>query len=159
MLSASIAKRVIMKKLFILAIAAVLITSCTTITKTATSKPVESEVITSVLADLEVSPNKVNYYYVPTIAVHKAGVKNILNSAIREALAANGDADVFVGLEHEVKYRRFFFIFTTVEHIVVSGYPAKYKNFRSPSDDKIIELHIGEKNSKSSRTSLFFNKL
>ena len=151
-------KCLIMKKFVLLAIVAVLLTGCSTITKTATSKPVKSEVITAVLADLEVSPEKITYYYVPTVAVHKAGVKNILNSAIREALAANGDADVLVGLEHEVKYRRFLFVFTTVEHIVVSGYPAKYKNFRSPSDDKIIELCIGEKNGNTSRTGLFLNK-
>ncbi len=96
-----------MKKIVLLATFAVLLSSCSTITKTATNKPVKSEVMTSVLADLEVSPNKVNYYYVPTNAVHKAGVKNILNSAMREALAANGDADVFVGLEYEIKYKRF----------------------------------------------------
>jgi ABC-type Fe3+-hydroxamate transport system substrate-binding protein len=148
-----------MKKLIVLAIAAVLMSSCTTITKTATSKPVKTEVITSVLADLDVSPDKVTYYYVPTNAVHKAGVKNILNSAIREALAANGDADVFVGLEYEVKSKRYLFLFTVVERIVISGYPAKYKNFRSPSDDKIIELHIGDKIGSSSKTGFFFNKL
>lgn len=147
-----------MKKIVLLATFAVLLSSCSTITKTATNKPVKSEVMTSVLADLEVSPNKVNYYYVPTNAVHKAGVKNILNSAMREALAANGDADVFVGLEYEIKYKRFLLFFTKVEHIVVSGYPAKYKNFRNPSDDKIIELHISGINAKTSRTSLFFNK-
>ena len=44
-----------------------------------------------------------------------------------------------------------------VEHIVISGYPAKYKNFRTPSDDMIIELHKGAKSEVSSSTTLFIN--
>lgn len=148
-----------MKKFFVLLFVVMVITSCTsysTIRKTATSQPVETGVITAVLADLEVSPSKVTYYYVPTTAIHLEGVKNILNSAIREALAANGDADVLVGMEYEVKYKRQF-MSVVVEHIVITGYPAKYKNFRTPSDDKIIELHKGVKSDLSSSTTLFIN--
>ena len=111
MSDAGMVKHVTMKKLFILVIALVLITSCSTITKTATTKSVKTEVITSVLADLEVSPDKINYYYVPTTAVYRAGVKNTLNNAIREALLANGDADLLVGLEYEIKYIRFLILF------------------------------------------------
>ena len=146
-----------MKKLFVFVIAMLLFTSCTsysTIRKTATSQPVETGVITAVLADLEVSPDKITYYYVPTTAIHLEGVNNILNSAIREALAANGDADVLVGMEYEVKYKRQA-MSVVVEHIVISGYPAKYKNFRTPSDDMIIELHKGAKSEVSSSTTLF----
>ena len=43
----------------------------------------------------------------------------------------NGDADVLVGLETQVKYTNK----GKVESITITGYPAKYVNFRSPGDD------------------------
>lgn len=146
-----------MKKFFVFVIAMMALTSCTsysTIRKTATSQPVETGVITAVLADLEVSPDKITYYYSPTAAIHLEGVNNILNSAIREALAANGDADVLVALEYETKLKRSW-CGTIVEHIVITGYPAKYKNFRTPSDEMIIDLHKDAKSGTSSNTTLF----
>ena len=158
MSDAGMLKHITMKKIIILTIVSVLFTSCSIITKTATSKLVKTEIITSVMADLEVSSEKINYYYVPTTAVYRAGVKNTLNNAIREALLANGDADLLVGMEYEVKYVSFLLFFRTVDHIVVSGYPAKYKNFRTPSDSETIKLHISGKNGASQKTSLFFNQ-
>lgn len=78
-------------------------------------------------ADLQVSPNKISYTMIPSKAVKDGGYKNVLATAIREALLANGDADVIVGLESTVKCDRS----GEVESITVSGYPAKYINFRA----------------------------
>lgn len=78
-------------------------------------------------ADLQVSSEKISYTMVPAKSVKDGGYKNILATAIREALLANGDADVIVGLETTVKCDRS----GEVESITVSGYPAKYINFRS----------------------------
>lgn len=60
----------------------------------------------------------------------------MVNSAVREALASNGDADVLVGLETQVKYNAA----GNPESITVSGYPAKYVNFRNPSDDYLRKI-------------------
>lgn len=90
----------------------------------------------AVLADLEVSPNKITYFFLPSQTVVNGGFDNVVNTAVREALIANGNADVLVALEQQVKYTAE----GAVESITVSGYPAKYINFRSPGDEYLREL-------------------
>lgn len=90
----------------------------------------------AVLADLDVSTTKISYFFLPSQTVVNGGFENVVNTAVREALIANGNADVLVALEQQVKYDAN----GKVESITVSGYPAKYVNFRSPGDDYLREL-------------------
>ena len=92
--------------------------------------------VTAVLADLDVSPTKISYFFLPSQTVVNGGFENVVNTAVREALIANGNADVLVGLEQQVKYGSN----GAVESITVSGYPAKFVNFRSPGDDYLREM-------------------
>lgn len=82
------------------------------------------------------SPNKITYFFLPSQTVVNGGFDNVVNTAVREALIANGNADVLVALEQQVKYTAE----GAVESITVSGYPAKYINFRSPGDEYLREL-------------------
>jgi hypothetical protein len=68
--------------------------------------------------------------------VRKGGFDNIVNCAVQEALRENGGADVLVALEQQVKYGDD----GECESITITGYPAKYKNFRSPGTEYILEL-------------------
>lgn len=97
------------------------------------SKPIK---ISDIVADLEVSPNKITYFYVPSKAVSKHGYANILQTAVREALIANGNADVLVHLDEQTKLDSD----GEVESITISGYPAKYVNFRSVNEKYILEM-------------------
>lgn len=97
------------------------------------SKPIK---ISDIMADLEVSPNKITYFYVPSQAVSKAGHTNVLKTAVREALIANGNADVLVHLDEQTKFNSD----GEVESITVSGYPAKYVNFRSVNERYVLEM-------------------
>jgi hypothetical protein len=72
----------------------------------------------------------------PSKTVSNGGFDNVVNTAVREALLANGDADVLVGLETQVKYDNK----GQVESITVSGYPAKYVNFRNPGDEYLKSM-------------------
>ena len=67
----------------------------------------------------------------PSKTVVDGGYDNVVDSAVREALLANGNADVLVALEKQVKYGKD----GQIESITVSGYPAKYVNFRNPGDE------------------------
>ena len=129
-----------MKKFFLLALVALSMVACSipaklintaSYTEIGTAQPV-----VAVLADLDVSPEKISYFMIPSKTVLQGGEKNVINTAVREALLANGDADVLVGLNTQIKYD------TTgqPESITVTGYPAKYVNFRSPSDEEILKL-------------------
>jgi hypothetical protein len=143
-----------MKNLSILTFALLVLTSCSMarFTKTAThaefgvAKP-----ITAVMADLEVSPVKISHVLIPSKTVKKGGVDNVVNCAVQEALEANGNADVLVAIEKHIKYNDK----GEVESVVVTGYPAKYVNFRSPGDDYIRQVSLSQQASGSSNDTMF----
>jgi hypothetical protein len=126
-----------MKKFFILAFVATILTGCSSIVpKSANPKVVNTTTYTkadvsgpkvSIVADLEISPVKISYSYVPSKAVGNGGFDNILNSAVQETLYKNGQADVLVALEYHAEFDKK----GKCELIIVTGYPAKYKNLRT----------------------------
>ena len=142
-----------MKKIFAFLAVAALFTGCSMtttapsnakLTNTAShTKVCTVQPTVAVFADLQVSPTKISYFFLPSQTVQNGGFDNIVNTAVREALIANGNADVLVGLEQQVKYDTY----GVVESITISGYPAKYVNFRSPGDDYLREI------SKSAQSS------
>lgn len=122
-----------MKKIFLLAILAVAASSCSTLKNTATTHDFNTNApyTVPVIADLEISENRVMYAYIPPKSVRNGGTQNAINSAIREALVTNGNADVLVGLETQVR----FSATKKIKSVVVTGYPAKYKNFRQLDEE------------------------
>ena len=119
-----------MKKIFTLFAVAAMFTGCAVtspsqakLTNTATHTKVNAiQPTVAVFADLQVASNKISYFFLPSQTVQNGGFDNIVNTAVREALIANGNADVLVGLEQQVKYDAN----GVVESITVSGYPAKF---------------------------------
>lgn len=106
--------------------------------------------VVAVFADLDVSPNKISYFYIPSTTVAKGGFDNVVNAAVREALSNNDNADVLVGLESQVKYNDK----GVIESITVTGYPAKYVNFRNAGDDYLREMGANAAASSNSSSSL-----
>lgn len=143
-----------MKKFFILSVLApAMFVSCsmftakapTKLTNTASYTPVNvMQPVVALFADLEVSPTKISFFYIPSGTIVSAGPQNVIDSAIKEALMANGNADVLVGVEKQIKYSGD----GNIESITVTGYPAKYVNFRSPGDDYLRQISTGHKHSK-----------
>lgn len=139
-----------MKKIFTLLAVAALFAGCSTtspsmakLTNTASHTKISTvQPTVAVFADLEVSTTKITYFFLPSQTVQNGGFDNIVNTAVREALIANGNADVLVGLEQQVKYDGN----GAVESITISGYPAKYVNFRSPGDDYLREVAKASQN-------------
>ena len=83
--------------------------------------------VTPVQVDLKVSPTKVSYFMPVSETVRQGGYDNVVSTAVREALAANGDADVMVGLQSQIKYNDS----GEIESIEITGFPAKYVNWRN----------------------------
>lgn len=124
-----------MKKLLFTAVSALAMTSCSFIANTSTYDRVDVVAIAPVIADLDVSDTKVTYVYSPVpSSVSAMGKENTINTAVKEALFQNGNADVLVGLETQIKY----YGTGNIESVVVTGYPAKYTNFRSAGDNPLI---------------------
>lgn len=149
-----------MKKLFILSVlASVISVGCSPmakLTNTATHKKVNVlEPVVAVFADLDVSTTKISFFYIPSKTVINGGADNVIDSAVREALLANGNSDVLVGLEKQIKYTAE----GQIESITVTGYPAKYVNFRSPGDDYLREVSKSSISKEKSNPLLGRSKL
>lgn len=76
--------------------------------------------------DLVVSPTKISYTYIPTAQDKKTGLNNVVNNAVTDALKQNGNADVLVHMTYDATLKKR----GKVKKVVVSGYPATYKNFK-----------------------------
>ena len=131
-----------MKKLFLFLAVAVMATSCASsaklISSATHSKAKVIQPITALYADLNVSPTKISHFLIPRKTVILGGYDNVINTAVREALIANGNADVLVALETQVKYTAA----GEIESVTVTGYPATYTNFRSPSNDVLNTMAL-----------------
>jgi hypothetical protein len=104
-----------------------MVASCSTIRKSSVSTLDVATAVTSLgSADLEVSQQKISYTYIPTRQDRKTGLHNVINNAVTDALKSNGNADLLVGMHYDAIMKRR----GKVKSIVVSGYPAKYKNFQ-----------------------------
>lgn len=122
-----------MKKIIFSIAAAALLSSCSTsavLLNSSSYKKMDVQPVAAVIADLQVASEKITYTLVPSKSVLGGGYDNVLNTAVREALLENGGYDVLVAMETQTKYSED----GTLESITVSGYPAKYTNFRSPDD-------------------------
>lgn len=91
---------------------------------------VDTPVTPPLIADLEVSSVKIRHMLKPTEELLRTDVENMINAAVIEALMLHDNADVLIGMEHQIKYNGTGII----EAVVIMGYPAKYKNFRHPDE-------------------------
>ncbi len=148
-----------MKKVFVLLAAVVICFSACApgaklVNSASYSKSSAPTPVAAVFADVEVSPNRITYFMLPTKTVATGGYDNVVATAVREALDANGGGDVLVALETQVKYNED----GKIESITVSGYPGKYKNFRNPGDDYLKGLSPEKSAEKMSGPSLPLGK-
>lgn len=120
--------------------AAITITGCNTLDQTATTVAVDGKVLQNpTVADLEVQPGRVQRtetwrfrlipWGEPSLAQRK---KNLIHDMVDSA-----KADVFV--QPLMKYTRKFFGPRT---LTVSGYTAKFKNFRQPTEKDLEALRV-----------------
>ena len=140
-------QQTIMKRLLIIGLTLLLMVSCAYVPPTLPSPPVsqsrlwntatyrtvtvDTPVTPPLIADLDVSPNKISFPLLPSQALLKTNnLDNIISSAVKEALKVNGNADVLIGMEYQIKYNDAGII----ESVTVTGYPAKYVNFRHPDE-------------------------
>lgn len=121
-----------MKKVFlVVAVAALAFTSCTTTMKTASSIEVANQLNSFTKADLEVSDTRITYTFRPEKKERRGGTQNVYNHAVAAALRANGGGDLLVAPQFETRIRTGLFGGRKIKEVTVSGYPAKYKNFRT----------------------------
>lgn len=125
-----------MKRFIYLAFILAIVSSCATLgTASVVSTPVHNTVVVASTTDakLSVSENKINYKYYPTKDEKKVlSIDKMVENAKYAALQANGNFDVLVDVAVYISLNK-----TKVEYISVSGYPAKYTDFKS--SDRIPE--------------------
>ncbi|MDE6513484.1 MAG: hypothetical protein K2L05_04805 [Muribaculaceae bacterium] len=118
-----------MKKLSLIAAvaAAMFATSCSSIHFTANTEPVDSKIVSVMSAQMNVA-SRTSYTLYPTAAQRKAGEKSVKAAAVAALLEKNGNADVLVAPEFEIKRSC-----GKVKYVKVSGRPATYTNFNPES--------------------------
>lgn len=136
-----------MKKLLAVMVVAacVMLSSCSITEKTAAYRPVNAPIVAAAVADLTITGNRITYTYTPSKGVWKAGKYNCINAAVREALQNAGQgADVLAEMQYTVvKSTGFFAPKGKVKSVTVTGYPARYKNFR-PADQKTLNCALSK---------------
>lgn len=117
-----------MKKFLFMALMCAVLASCSekVVTQTATTTTVYPIIQTSVIADVDIVSTKATYTYTPGLEVILGGKENIQQTAVANLLAQY-NADVLMNPEYRFEYsdKR------TIKSVTVTGYPAKYKNFRN----------------------------
>lgn len=131
-----------MKKLLAVMVVAAcaLLSSCSTTIKTATTRRINAPIVAASIADIDITGGKITYTYTPPKGVWIAGVDNCINAAVSEALQNAGQgADVLVEMQYTLVMKRGMIGKTTgkVKSVTVTGYPARYKNFRSADQQSL----------------------
>ena len=114
------------------------LSSCSTVRETSTSISIPTSITSESTAELDVDYNKVTYKFVPDRPVRRGGEESVIKAAVSEALKANGNADVMVAMQYEIKVKTGFFGQKTIKYVIVKGYPAKYKNIRPVDPPKYV---------------------
>ncbi len=133
-----------MKKLLAVMVVAacVMLSSCSMTKKTATNRQVNAPIVAAAVADLTITGNKISYTYTPPKGVWKAGVDNCINAAVSEALQNAGQgADVLAEMQYTLVVKGGGGLLGgnsgKVKSVTVTGYPARYKNFRPASSETL----------------------
>lgn len=125
----------IMKKMLFFAGLALLMASCTTIRKSASTANVPAQLLSATVADLDVAKDRITYVYDVPAEVRRGGAANVRQAAIQAALESVGNQyDLLVEPEFSTYTTKYFVIPAKVTKVVVSGRPAKYKGFHSLND-------------------------
>lgn len=122
----------------VLAVIAVMLSSCTSIHKTASTLDIPTSIVSKNVADLKVNDERITFTYTPSREVRKGGEQNVLNAAIAEALKANGNADLLVAMQYEMKTTTGFFGQKTIKYVTVTGHPAFYTNIHPAEPEQVI---------------------
>ena len=125
------------RRLAVLFCASIFLISCSSVSKFSTAKTIDinpSIIQKPTVADLQVNETKVSGTYSGKTA--KIPVETIRNEAIARALkTVNGD--ILVEPLFETTRTK------SLTTVIVSGYPATFKNFRSLKEDDIPLMKIG----------------
>jgi len=114
--------------------AVMMLSSCITVTKTARTANTSSSIQNATVADLKVTDKRITYTMTPSKEIQRAGLSNVKQAALQEALTMNGNADVMVEPEFVISMKNKFIFGKEVTSITVTGRPAYYQNFRTLND-------------------------
>lgn len=121
-----------MKKIVLGIATLAMMASCTTLRQsTVSTVDVNTAVSNQSTADLIVADAKISHIYVPEGKEKKASMNTILNNAVYEALKENGNADVLVNFQYQATVTKKLWFNRKVQKVVITGYPATYKNFKN----------------------------
>lgn len=135
-----------MKKfLLVAAVAALTLSSCSSIYNTASTEQVSTSIVNRTTAALKVSDKVITYTLTPTKEQRRGGDKSVKAAAMAKALEANGGGDLIVAPQFEIKRHRGFFG-SKIVYVTVTGHPAVYTDFHPTTQAEAdIIVTLGKK--------------
>lgn len=122
-----------MKKLFFAVLAVASMSSCTTVLETARTEKAPSQLLSSTVADLDVSNDRVEATLDVTKEIRRGGLSNIYQTVEAKALKGT-KADLLVEPEYTTQKKWTLLGGTKIKRVTVTGRPAKFTNFHSLND-------------------------
>ena len=136
-----------MKKFLFILLAAAALSSCSLTKSSVKTTSVNAPVFSATVASLEVAPQPITYVYIPSYSESKKlSFNEILNNAMYEALQKNGNGDVLVQVSYKVEGKGLGKFISKVKKLTITGYPAKYVDFRSPNENDRENIEAFYKN-------------
>ena len=124
-----------MKRICILLMgAAVFLSSCNTVNKTARTADTQSSLKSATVVDIvPATEQRVTHTVHPSKALLRGGENNVKQAVEHEALVKYGNADILLEPQYIVEKERRLFR-TKITSVTVSGRPAYYTNYRALHD-------------------------
>lgn len=124
-----------MKRICILLMgAAVFLSSCNTVNKTARTADTQSNLKSATVVDIvPATEQRVTHTVHPSKALLRGGENNVKQAVEHEALVKYGNADILLEPQYIVEKERRLFR-TKITSVTVSGRPAYYTNYRALHD-------------------------
>lgn len=120
--------------------------SCTTVKHTASTVPVETQIVSFTVADLEVAPQKVSKSTSWNYKLFKSPSIEEIKTNTEAWLLDEVGADVLVEPEYIIERRGCMRGGT----VTVTGYPAKFMNFHTPTPQEVqMVVGAGANNGKT----------
>ena len=119
-------------KLFLILIAGAFMASCSSVRHTATAVPVDSQVVSFTVADVNVSPEKISQTTSWSFNPFKRVSVEIVKENTTARMLQNAKADVLVEPEYIIEQRGFL----RGGSVTVIGFPATYSNFHKMTPEE-----------------------
>ncbi len=143
-----------MKRLIYLLVSVLLFASCTVFKSSIQTTAVKAPVFSATAASLQVAETPITFTYTPSeYEKRHSSLETILENASYQALVEKSAGDVLIQLSYKVEGKGFGRTVRKIKRITITGYPAKYVDFRTPDENDRENFEVFYTNPSTHRST------